>query len=157
MNKNYFNFYNNLVNLTRNKNIYNEFTSEDTFSDRLVIFLFHFAFFLKIFKYDSSKKSLQELFDYVFKQLELSLREEGLGDAGINKRMKNYINLFYSILDKIDKWDEKNLTKKNEILINFLNIENKTLFLVKYFDNYRSFLSKNTFNSLIKGVIKLKF
>ena len=44
MNNNYINFYNNLIHLTRNKNLYKDFTNHDTFSDRLVIFLFHFAF-----------------------------------------------------------------------------------------------------------------
>ena len=47
MNLSYFNIYNNLVKLTRNKSLYENFTEKDTFSDRLVIFLIHFAFFLK--------------------------------------------------------------------------------------------------------------
>ncbi len=157
MNNNYINFYNNLVNLTRNKNLYNEFTKEDTFSDRLLIFLFHFAFFLNVFKSKSLKNPLQNLFDYIFKQLELSIREIGYGDVTINKKMKNYINIFYSILKKIDKWDQVDKNEKNQILANFLNIETKSLFLVDYFDNYRDYLSNNTFNSLVKGVIKPKF
>ena len=65
----YINFYNNLVHLTRNKILYKDFTSQDTFSDRLVIFLFHFAFFLNVFKSNSNKNLLQTVFDYVFKQL----------------------------------------------------------------------------------------
>ena len=76
MNNKYINFYNNLVNLTRNKILYKEFTKRDTFSDRLVIFLFHFAFFLNIFKSEVKKNTLQELFDFFFKQLELSIREK---------------------------------------------------------------------------------
>ena len=74
MNNKYINFYNNLVSLTRNKTIYKEFTKQDTFSDRLVLLLFHFAFFLSIFKSNVSKNTLQEIFDYFFKQLELSIR-----------------------------------------------------------------------------------
>ena len=66
MDINYINFYNNLVHLTRNKSLYKDFTSQDTFSDRLIIFLFHFAFFLNVFKSDSRKDSLQRVFDYVF-------------------------------------------------------------------------------------------
>ena len=45
--KNYINIYNNLVNFTRNKKIFIIFTKEDTFGDRLLILLIHFAFFLK--------------------------------------------------------------------------------------------------------------
>ena len=62
MNNNYINFYNNLVNLTRNKSLYMEFTKQDTFSDRLIIFLFHFAFFLNIFKASSAKKKTPSTF-----------------------------------------------------------------------------------------------
>ena len=42
MNTKYIDIYNNLVNLTRNKELYKNFTKEDTFSDRLLMFLFHF-------------------------------------------------------------------------------------------------------------------
>ena len=45
---------------------------------------------------------MQNLYDYVFKQLEISIREIGYGDASINKKMKNYINLFYSIINQIE-------------------------------------------------------
>jgi len=133
MNNKYINFYNNLINLTRNKTLYKEFTSEDTFSDRLVIFLFHFAFFLNEYKSDSTKITLQELFDYVFKQLELSIREIGYGDVTINKKMKNYINTFYSILGKIDNWEKLDKNTKNQIFYDYLNIEKKPLLLSEYF------------------------
>ena len=102
MDNNYINFYNNLVDLTRNKILYKDFADQDTFSDRLAIFLFHFAFFLNVFKSYSQKNILQTVFDYIFKQLEISLREIGYGDTAINKRMKSYVNFFYSILNKID-------------------------------------------------------
>ena len=56
MNNNYINIYNNLVRLTRNKNLYKTLKNKDTFSDRLIILLFHFAFFLKVYKEEVSKK-----------------------------------------------------------------------------------------------------
>ena len=55
---------------------------------------------------------MQNLYDYVFKQLEISIREIGYGDASINKKMKNYINLFYSIINQIDGWDKYDFQKK---------------------------------------------
>ena len=48
MNEKYLNIYNNLIKLTRNKDLYKIFKDQDTFSDRLTLFLLHFAFFLKI-------------------------------------------------------------------------------------------------------------
>ena len=157
MKSNYVNFYNSLVNLTRNKRLYKDFTNQDTFSDRLIIFLFHFAFFLKIFKSESSKSILQEIYDYNFRQLELSIREIGYSDVTINKKMKIYVNTFHSILEKIEKWDDLDNVSRNKIFNNFLIIKKKTQLLPIYFENYRLYLLNNTLNSLLKGVIKLNF
>ena len=105
MNYKYINIYNSLVNLTRNKDLYKTFKNQDTFSDRLIFFLLHFAFFLKIYKNDNDKKIIQDIYDYVFRQIELSVREIGYGDQSINKKMKDYLNLFYSMIDKIHNWE----------------------------------------------------
>ena len=157
MNNNYINIYNNLVNLTRNKKLYKNFPTQDTFSDRLIFFMFHFAFFLKVFKKNNKKKILQEIYDQIFKYLELSVREMGYGDATINKKMKNYLNTFHSILDKINNWDEKTDFNKAKVLSDFLNIDRNISNLIDYFDNYLVNLSNNTLNFYLKGVIKDKF
>ena len=153
MNYKYINIYNSLINLTRNKELYKEFTKQDIFSDRLLIFLLHFAFFLKVFKKDNDKKVLQDIYDYVFRQLELSIREIGYGDQTINKKMKNYINLFYSIIDKIDNWEQLSNIDKCIILSNFLDKEADTVFLANYLEKFRLKLINNTLNFYIKGVI----
>ena len=157
MDNNYINFYNNLVDLTRNKILYKDFTYQDTFSDRLVIFLFHFAFFLNVFKSNSKRNILQTVFDYIFKQLEISLREIGYGDTAINKRMKSYVNFFYSILNKIDGWENLDREGQKQIFKFYLNIKNESFVLAEYFEKYRNYLKKSTFNSLLKGVIKPNF
>ena len=66
MNTNYTNIYNNLVKLSRNKDIYIEFTIKDSFSDRLMILLIHFAIFLKNIKNKESKKDTQKIHDTFF-------------------------------------------------------------------------------------------
>ena len=95
MNNNFNNVYNNLVNLTRNKDLYQNFSEQDTFSDRLIFLLLHFAFFLKVLKNDKNKDLLQKIYDHVFRQLELSIREIGYGDQSINKKMKDYHQYFF--------------------------------------------------------------
>jgi len=157
MDNNYINIYNNLVNLTRNKNLYKNFSSQDTFSDRLIFFMFHFAFFLKVFKKNNEKKILQEIYDQIFKYLELTIREMGYGDATINKKMKNYLNTFHSILEQINNWESKSNSNKSKVLAVFLNIDKNTSNLIEYFDNYIVDLSNNTLNFYIKGVVKDKF
>tara|TARA_B110000090_G_scaffold178690_1_gene202565 strand:- start:1 stop:489 length:489 start_codon:yes stop_codon:yes gene_type:complete len=151
---NYLNIYNNLVKLTRNKELYKGFKSQDTFSDRLIFFLLHFAFFLKIYKESDDKVLLQKIYDYVFRQMELSVREIGYGDQSINKKMKDYLNLFYGIIDKIHNWDNLNLESKKKILLIFLDNGVNIDYLVEYFDKYKQFLLNNTLNSHIKGVLK---
>jgi len=154
MDKNYINIYNNLVKLTRNKDLYKDFINQDTFSDRLIFFLLHFAFFLKVYKENNDKKTLQEIYDFTFRQVELSIREIGYGDQSINKKMKDYLNLFYGMIDKIHSWDELDTESRNSILVNFLDNSSNIKYLVKYFENYRLNLTNNTLNSYIKGVVK---
>tara|TARA_B100000795_G_scaffold104166_1_gene76841 strand:+ start:105 stop:572 length:468 start_codon:yes stop_codon:yes gene_type:complete len=154
MNNKYINIYNNLVNLTRNKDLYQNFKNQDTFSDRLTFFLLHFAFFLTVFKKDNSKEVMQEIYDYIFRQLELSIREIGYGDQTINKKMKVYLNLFYSMIDKLYEWEDLSDDKKTTILHLFIHNRDDQLDLVRYFDKYRLKLLNNTLNFYIKGVIK---
>tara|TARA_Y100000590_G_scaffold462382_1_gene626348 strand:- start:812 stop:1285 length:474 start_codon:yes stop_codon:yes gene_type:complete len=157
MSKNYLNIYNNLINLTRNKNLYKDFAIQDTFSDRLILFLFHFAFFLKVFKINNEKKILQNIYDDIFRYLELSIREMGYGDVTINKKMKIYINNFHSILDKINDWESLSYNYKEGILITFTNKNYNNSYLVDYFDKYIDTLKKSSLNSYLKGVITPKF
>ena len=154
MNTKYINIYNNLVNLTRNKELYKDFKTQDTFSDRLIFFLLHFAFFLKIYKENNDKKVLQEIYDYTFRQVELSIREIGYGDQSINKKMKDYLNLFYGMIDKINDWDALTIESRANLLEIFLDNSANFEYLTDYFEKYRLNLENNTLNSHIKGVIK---
>ena len=152
MKQKYLNVYNNLINLTRNKELYKSLNRNDNFSDRLTLFLLHFTFFLKNFKNDQNREILQEIYDFNFRQLELSIREIGYGDQSINKKMKNYINLFHSMVSEIHFWDTLNKNEKlgkiSLFLVEFGNIE----FLLDYFENFNANLSKKTLNYYIKSV-----
>ena len=150
---NYINLYNNLIKLTTNKLLYKSLNKQDSFNDRLIIFLLHFAFFLKNFKNEKNEKLLQEIYDFNFRQLELSIREIGYGDQSINKKMKDYINVFHAIISEIHFWNDQNLVKKKEIISKFLENFTNINELVEYFDEYLENLSKKTLNSYLKSVI----
>ena len=154
MNEIYINIYNNLIKLTRNKNLYNN-NKQDVFYDRMVIFFFHLGFLLKNYKNDGSKENLQKFFDFCIRQIELSIREIGYGDATINKKMKDYVNILFSIIDKIDKWETFDEEQKIEILKNYIDDSNNYNNYVKYIDKYRSFLAKNSFNNLSKEILSI--
>ena len=152
MSNNYIHIYNKLINYTRNKELYNNLKREDNFSDRLALFLVHFSFFLKNFKKEENKKILQEIYDYNFRQLELSIREIGYGDQSINKKMKDYINLFHSMVSEIHFWDDLSKSDKlNKICIFLSDFQNNEE-LLEYFDLFNTNLSKKTLNSYLKSV-----
>ena len=146
-----------MIKLTRNKKLYKKTDNLDSFSDRLVIFLIHFAFFLKIYKKSNSKKVLQKIYDFIFKQVELSIREIGYGDVSINSKMKKYLNLFHFILSKIEMWDKIPIKEKKVFLEDNLNFQSELDYLIEYFDKYIIFLSNNTLNYFSKDVINQKF
>ena len=157
MNIEYLNIYNNLIKLTRNKNLYLNLKNKDTFSDRLIILLFHFGFFLQFYKDEATKKDSQNLFDFVIKQIELSIREIGYGDVSINKKMKDYVNLFYLILEKIEKWHSLEKSKKTNLIADLINIDRDNDLLANYFDKYREFLINNSLKNFRKDIIEFKF
>jgi len=148
----YLNLSNKLIKLTTNKLLYKNLQQQDTFSDRLILLLVHFAFFLKIFKSSENSKILQEIYDFFFRQLELSIREIGYGDQSINKKMKEYINLFHSIVSDIHFWDDLEKKDKEKKISFFLENFNKTDNLVEYFDEFEQNLKKKTLNSFLKSV-----
>ena len=149
----YLNFYNNLIRLTTNKNLYKGLKSQDSFSDRLIIFLIHFAFFLKVHKKKENTKILQEIYDFNFRQMELTIREIGYGDQSINKKMKEYINFFHFILLEIRLWDDIKQDEKEKKIASFLSNFEEINNLVEYFDDYNKELSKKTLKSYLNSVI----
>ena len=157
MNKGNLNIYNNLIKLTRNKILYLKLDKQDTFSDRLIILFFHFGFFLKYYKKEVSKKESQGLFDFFIKQIELSIREIGYGDVSINKKMKEFVNLFYSIIEKIEIWENSEVNYRANIIGNFIDISKDSQFYADYFEKYRIYLTKNTLNHFTKDILNLKF
>ena len=150
----YINFYNNLIRLTTNKNLYKGLNTQDSFSDRLILFLIHFAFFLKVYKKEENTKILQEIYDFCFRQMELTIREIGYGDQSINKKMKDYINFFHFILLELRVWNEINTAEKEKKIGSFLTNFNEIDKLVEYFDDFNDNLSKKTLKSYLKSVSK---
>ena len=148
----YLSIYNNLIKLTRNKNLYNS-SKQDTFYDRMIIFFFHIALLLKTYKNVEHMNQMQKFFDYCLRQIELSIREIGYGDATINKKMKDYVNILFSIIDKIDNWDLLSDQKKIEIIRLFLEDVPDYSNYLKYFEKYTKYLANNTFNNISKDII----
>ena len=144
-----------MIKLTTNKKLYFNLNTSDSFSDRLTLFLIHFAFFLKNFKNEENDKILQEIYDFNFRQIELSIREIGYGDQSVNKKMKDYINLFHGIISELHNWNELSKNSKAKKISTFLENFNNIDALTEYFDQFNDKLSKKTLNSYIKSVSNL--
>ena len=119
----------------------------------MIILFFHLSFLFKEYKEVENKDKIQKFFDYCIRQIELSIREIGYGDATINKKMKDYVNLLFSIINKIDKWDSMNDDEKLEIIKIYIEDPYNSMNYLNYFEKFRVFLSKNTFNNLTKDII----
>ena len=154
MNDIYLKVYNNLIKLTRNKNLYNS-KKQDTFYDRMIILFFHLGFLFKEYKNIEDKKNVQNFFDYSIRQIELSIREIGYGDATINKKMKEYVNLLFSVIDKINNWETINDFQKKKIIEIYVDDTINSDNYLNYFEKYRIFLTKNTFKNLTKDILHL--
>ena len=157
MKDHYLNIYNNLIKLTRNKSLFEKLNIQDSFYDRMIVFFIHFAFFLKVYKKEDNKQYLQKLYDFVFNQIDISLQEAGHGDTSINKKMKNYVSIFHSIIKKVDYWESLKNEEKTNFFSAFFEHSIESSYFVEYFEKYRNFLTNNTLNHFTKGVISHKF
>ncbi len=117
-----------LLSLSRNIFFYKKLNLPDTFETRIYLMFFHFSIILIIFK----KKNVnfdQNSYDNLFHSIENNLRELGLGDVSVNKKMKELNKILYDILLKI----EINETSKFEI-------NQKLIF--KYFEDLNQKIGK---------------
>ena len=71
--------------------------------------------------------------------------------------MKTYVNLLYSIINKIDKWHNYNIDEKINFFSFYIEIKDNNEKILEYFENYSIYLSKKTLNSFTKSVIEHKF
>ena len=99
---------------------------------------------------------MQKIYDYNFWQIEISIREIGYGDVSINKKMKDYLNLFHKIILDIANWENLNEDKKAIFFNNYFDNKLNSQFFVKYFEKYQEFLKNNTLNTFTKDKINLE-
>jgi cytochrome b pre-mRNA-processing protein 3 len=66
--------------------------------------------------------------------------------------MKDYINLFHSMVSEIHFWDKLSKSDKIEKLSIFLEDFNNIDDLLEYFDEFNLNLSKKTLNYYLKSV-----
>ena len=103
----------------------------------------------------------QKIFDNVFLNIEYHLREQGLGDIAVNKKMKTLNKIFYDILLRINRTKTKifsanvNLFEKH--IEQFEKKDIKLNELEAYFNSFYNNCLELNFKDIIKGNIKTNF
>ena len=89
-------FYNNIVLLARNKNLYVKGGVPDTLDGRFELIVLHF--FLLERRLDKKDKKDQliykELLEIMYKDFDMSLREMGVGDLSVGKKIYHMTEAF---------------------------------------------------------------
>ena len=153
--------YNILLTLSRNIFFYNKIKLPDTFETRIYLMFIHFSIIMIIFK-NKNEKFKQEEYDNFFHNIEYNLREHGLGDVAVNKKMKDLNKILYDILIKIKFNQEKDIFNLNHKIIfkyfNQLDKEKDPKFIdfESYFSSFYDFCLKLPLDNMIKEVINFK-
>ena len=151
--------YNTLLSLSRNLYFYNKINLKDTFETRIYLMFIHFSLFLIIYKRNKIIFP-QDSYDDLFNAIENNLRELGLGDVAVNKKMKNLNKIFYDILLKINKSDGKLIINENLIIKYFPQLDDSTSkkyqLFNQYFINFYDFCFELHPESMIKDALNFK-
>ena len=121
--------YSKIVTVSREKSFYESYSVPDTIDGRfdlLVLFSIITIFFLHQ-KGDKGKLLSQMLFDKIFLDLDLSLRELGAGDAGVHIKIKNMVKSYMGRQKVYCNCLEKNdfISLKKHIINNiYRNVDN---------------------------------
>ena len=153
--------YNKLVELSRNKFFYNDLRLADNFETRVLLIFFHFIIILRLKKNNNLKKDFQELFDNIFQNIEINIRELGYGDTKVNNTMKNLNKIFYDILYKLDndgllKFHDRSDLLNKYFFNNKKNNEQNIVKLAKYMDQFNDFCFDLNIDNVLKGSIEFK-
>ena len=158
--------YNNILSLSRNKLFFTKFGLADTFQNRIYLIFIHISFlFIKI-KQNNQKEIYkifyQKMFDLIFKNIELNMREIGYGDIVTNKNMKFLVKTFYNILLNCENLNWRSLNLKKMFFFKYLehnNIKKKAdnVPLIEYFDKYQAFCLDLSLDSVLKGDLNFRY
>lgn len=136
--------YQNIIERSRLKFFYIDQEVEDTIESRFDLIIFHSFIIFQYFKEIKVKNNSlpQNLFDFMFNDFENNLREMGLGDIAVNKKMKVFMLAFYGRIANYSKGVKMLRDFDNkEILFNTINnniYKNKIIPFsnIKFFSDY---------------------
>ena len=149
--------YNTLLHLSRNIFFYNKIKLSDTFETRIYLMFFHFSIMMIIFKKKNVKFN-QKSYDSLFHNIENNLRENGLGDVAVNKKMKDLNKILYDILLKIDNIGNLHFNLNNQLVFKYFKVlkddkHHKYLHFESYFSGFYNFCFELSLDNMIRDAI----
>ena len=103
-------YYNNIVLLARNKRLYIQGGVPDTIDGRYELIILHCHLFVDrmILAGSEEKAFAQKLINYMFRDFDRSLREIGVGDLSVGKKIKFMVSAYYGRANTYQKALNKN-------------------------------------------------
>ncbi len=152
--------YNTLLSLSRNIFFYKKINLKDTFETRIYLMFIHFSLILIVFK-KKSKNFDQSLYDRFFHNIEYNLRELGLGDVTVNKKMKELNKVLYDILLKIMPDTDKSSNLNYKLISKYFGeFKSQESIIYKefegYFLNFYNYCFEQSLDNMLKDVINFK-
>tara|TARA_B100000900_G_scaffold365423_1_gene340662 strand:+ start:56 stop:595 length:540 start_codon:yes stop_codon:yes gene_type:complete len=99
----HFDLYYKIVNISREESFYSDYEVPDTTDGRFEILLLHLIILIRKLKRESLEHVSQAIVDLMFSSIDLSFREEGVGDLSIPKKMKKVGMVFYGRSTSLDQ------------------------------------------------------
>ena len=152
--------YNTLLHLSRNIFFYNKIKLSDTFETRLYLMFFHFSIMMIIFKKKNVKFN-QKSYDSLFHNIENNLRENGLGDVAVNKKMKDLNKILYDILLKIENNENLQFNLNHQLVLKYFkdlkgDKNQKFMHFKSYFLGFYDFCFELSLDNMIRDAINYK-
>ncbi len=153
--------YNTLLRLSRNIFFYNQIKLHDSFETRIYLMFMHFSIMMIIFQKRGSKFN-QDDYDTLFHNIENNLRESGLGDVSVNKKMKEFNKLLYDILLKIQSNNNSAFRINEKLIFKYFNElsdakSSKFRDFETYFINFYKFCFELPLENMIREAINFKY
>lgn len=151
--------YDAIVAQSRQEKFYAEWSVPDTVTGRFDMICLHMGMVLHRIRGEQSAFA-QDLFDLFFKDMDRSLREMGVGDVSVPKRITKMGGVFYGLLEKLTEvldGDEQGalagLLTRN---IGGAEQPENAQRLAQYLQNLRARLATQTPDAIASGHIDLK-
>ena len=153
-----------IVKQSRKPIFYESYGVADTFDGRFDLISLHMILIIRRLKNDinESRELSQALFDFMFDDIDLNLRELGIGDMGVLHRVKKMTKAFYGRLESYDQGlkledDSILLAALERNLYRETNVTNANLRSITEYTRGQSLhLDKLSIKSLLEGELEFK-